>query len=213
MSWISKFPFSFFFPVSSEKVTRARSSGRPCCIEEVGQKAWEAAGETNPQSWFACCLIIAHWLMMDSSRCFLRSILQRFSSYVLQKSGQGCGLNITGVKVWLHTCVQCIVEFSLCNVFLILGESYWIFLALMSAGGDFIVIIVITLCSCDELDVICGWVWFIFFNRRSSITLVWSIQSLPWSLSSFVPCMSSCTVFCCSLRSWPEEGGCDLQSI
>ncbi len=41
--------------------------------------------------------------------------------------------------------------------FFIIGESYWLFLALMSAVGDFIVIIIITLCSCDELDVLCGW--------------------------------------------------------
>jgi len=39
-------------------------------------------------------------------------------------------------------------------------------LILMYVGdGDFIVIIFISLCSCDELDVICGWTfeWVFFF--------------------------------------------------
>lgn len=101
--------FFSLFLVSTKKVARARSGGRPRCIEEVGQKAWETAGETNqcrpalPLFWLPP--VDGGWIHPGVFWDLFCSVFNPGPSHVLQKSGQGCGLNITGVKVWLHTFV------------------------------------------------------------------------------------------------------------
>lgn len=82
----------------------------------------------------------------------------------------------------------------------------------LSAGGDFTVIIIITLCSCDELDVLCGWTFecdlFYFFMLLGVAFKVYCGALLH--LCTFVSCMSPCTVLQPQLltwggRMWPPE--------